>query len=71
MRFRDAKTLIATGIEEPSTFSKRSAGPPPLTARSAISGISRRGDTFSFTRTRSPSRLERPEKLGQVAVRHG
>src|SRR5262249_34018313 len=49
------KRLIATGIDAPSTFSNRRAGPPPLTARSAISAISRRGETRSRTRARSPS----------------
>jgi len=54
VRRRDAKRLIATGILEPETFSKRMAGPPPLTARSAISAISRTGDTSRETRTSSP-----------------
>ena len=42
-------------IVDPSTFSNRSAGPPDLTARSAISAISSRGDTRSRIRRSSPS----------------
>ena len=55
MRRREPNALIATGISEPSTFSKRRAGPPAFTHRSAISEISHRGDTRCRMRTRSPS----------------
>ncbi len=54
MRRREAKRLMATGIVEPATFSKNSAGPSPLTARSAISAISRAAETSRRMRTSSP-----------------
>src|SRR5262245_24418941 len=65
IRLREAKRLIATGIVEPRTFSKRSAGAPPLTARSAISEISRCGETSVETRASSPSRSRASRKAAR------
>src|ERR1043165_5161653 len=59
VRSIDPSRLIATGIFEPSTFSKSSAGPFFLTVRSAHSVISRIGDTRSLMRSNSP-RFSRP-----------
>ncbi len=54
-RAADPKRLIATGIEAPWTRSKRRAGPCFLTTRSAISVISRTGETSAAMRRNSPS----------------
>ena len=51
----------------PSTFSKRRAGPPDFTMRSAISVISRWALTGVDTRRRSPLGLEEGDVLAQVA----
>src|SRR6476619_7365584 len=45
--------LIRSGIDEPRTFRKSSAGPPDLVTRSVISAISRSGSTSAVTSTSS------------------
>ncbi len=49
-------TFIASGMRDPRTFSKRSAGPPAFCTRSTISPTSRYGSTSALMRFRSPSR---------------
>ncbi len=48
--------FMRSGIAEPRTFRKRSAGPPALVTRSVISAISRCGSTSAATSTTSPWR---------------
>src|SRR6476619_3117172 len=45
--------LMRSGIDEPRTFRKSSAGPPPFVTRSVISAISRFGSTSAVTSTSS------------------
>lgn len=49
-------TFIASGIADPRTFSKSSAGPWAFCTRSTISPTSRYGSTSALMRLRSPSR---------------
>jgi len=55
-RRRVPKRFIATGMTPEEGFSKRSAGPPCLAARSASAAMSSRRSTGSETRVSSPAR---------------
>ncbi len=65
------KTFIASGTEQPFTFSKSSAGPLAFWTRSTISPISRWGSTSALMRLRSPSRsrARRNERRSSYAMR--
>jgi hypothetical protein len=61
------KRLTSTGMEWPTTFSNRTAGPPSARSRVWISVISSTGETGAATRTRRPSRSSREMKSRREA----